>query len=99
MIKSAMLAELDVESRCGLWLGHARRSSHILIGLKEGLRRAWTIKKTPSATQHGAAFIKGMHGTLGKPNHNKPVAFIPVHINFDATVDLEIDGEVIPFRH
>ena len=35
----------------------------------------------------------------GKPSPNTPGAFIQVYINFDATVDNEIDGAVMLARH
>ena len=32
----------------GLWLGHARNSNEVLIGTREGVVRAWAIRKKPN---------------------------------------------------
>ena len=31
----------------GLWLGHSRTSNEVLIGTKEGVVKAWPVKRKP----------------------------------------------------
>ena len=94
--KSELLAKLESQWKEGLWLGHARSSNEILIGTREGVVRAWAIRKMPVGEQWDAGLIKEMKGTPCKPNPNKAGNFIPVYINFDATEDVEVDGELKP---
>ena len=96
--KSELLAKLESEWKEGLWLGHARSSNEILIGTREGVVRAWAIRKKPEGEQWDAGLIKEMKGTPCRPNPNKAGNFIPVAINFDTTEDVEVDGDVRPAR-
>ena len=56
--------------------------------------RAWSIRSNAAVEQWDAALIKGMLGSLGKPNLNQLGLFMPVHIGFYVTVDVELDGHV-----
>ena len=69
--KSELLAKLESQWKEGLWLGHARSSNEILIGTREGVVRAWAIRKMPVGEQWDAGLIKEMKGTPCKPNPNK----------------------------
>ena len=73
-------------------------SNDILIATKDGVVIAWAIRKKPVQEQRDAGLIKEMKGTPCKPNPNKAGNFIPVYINFDATEDVEVDGELKPAR-
>ena len=43
--------KLETEWKQGLWLGHPRSSNEIYIGTREGVVRAWAIRKKPDAEQ------------------------------------------------
>ena len=82
----------------GLWLGHARNSNEVLIGTREGVVRAWAIRKKPSNEQWDRELIKEMKGTPAKPNPNKPGVTIPITISFDSLGDEESVEKMKPAR-
>ena len=57
--KSELLAKLESQWKEGLWLGHARSSNEILIGTREGVVRAWAIRKNASGRAMGCRVDKG----------------------------------------
>ena len=68
---------LDTDWEQGLWLGHARTSTEILIGTSEGVVRAWAVRrKIPEERWSGVA-IKEMKGTPARPGPNMPGIDIP----------------------
>ena len=42
--------KMESDWKEGLWLGHSRNSNEILIGTREGVVRAWAIRKSPTRT-------------------------------------------------
>ena len=77
----------------GLCLGHARNSNEILIGTREGVVRAWAIRKKPPEDQWDRELIKGMAGTPSKPNPRRPGLTIPITVNFDRQEEGEMPEE------
>ena len=66
----------------GIWLGHARGSSEALVGTKDGVVRAWTIRRMPEGERWGAEAITEMKGTPARPGI-LPGIHIPISINID----------------
>ena len=52
----------------GVWLGHARGSSEALVGTKDGVVRAWTIRRMPEGERWDAEAILEMRGTPAQPS-------------------------------
>jgi len=73
--------KFDSEWRLGLWLGHARCSNEIIIGTKEGVVRAYSIKRREEGARWSAEDIKNLKGTPQKPDPCRPGSFIPIRIN------------------
>ena len=67
-----------------------------LIRTVEAVVSAWLPEKKPLYGQRDMGLIKQKKGIPGRPNPNRPGASIPVHINFDATEEVEVWGEVKP---
>ena len=72
----------------GVWLGHARGSSEALAGTKDGVVRAWTIRRMPEGERWNSQAITGMTGTPARPGI-LPGTHIPIAINIDQD---NIDG-------
>jgi len=73
----------------GVWLGHARGSSEALVGTKDGVVRAWTIRRMPEGERWNAEAITEMQGTPARPSTTMPGLHIPISINIEQD---NIDG-------
>jgi len=78
----------------GVWLGHARGSSESLVGTKDGVVRAWTIRRIPEEERWGPESITEMQGALARPSALLPGLHIPIAINIDASNAEGIPAEV-----
>ena len=67
----------------GVWLGHARGSSEALVGTKDGVVRAWTIRRMPEEERWNAEAITEMQGTPARPSTTMPGLHIPIAINIE----------------
>jgi len=67
-----------------VWLGHARGSSESLVGTKDGVVRAWTIRRMPEGERWGPEAITEMQGAPARPNTVLPGIHIPIAINIEA---------------
>ena len=67
----------------GIWLGHSRASNEMLIGTREGVVRAYAVKRQDEDQRWDGSLIKEMKGTPQQPNPNKPGMTIPIKIRFD----------------
>jgi len=77
-----------------VWLGHARGSSESLVGTKDGVVRAWTIRRMPEGERWGPEAITEMQGTPARPSTVLPGIHIPIAINIDASNSEGIPAEV-----
>ena len=78
----------------GVWLGHARISSEVLIGTQNGVVRAWTVKRKVEEEKWNGEKIKEMRGTPSQPNPSMPGINIPIMINIDP-VDARAEAEEV----
>ena len=76
----------------GIWLGPALISSETLIGTKDGVVRASSIKRSNVQEKWNMEDIKAMQGTPQRPDPNKPGTHIPTRIRMEPEVDVEVDG-------
>ena len=67
----------------GIWLGHQRSSNETLVGTRDGVVRAYAIRRQEEEQRWDGKFIKEMKGTPQQPNPLRPGPNIPVRINFD----------------
>ena len=67
----------------GLWLGHASNSNESIVGTKDGVVKAWAIRRMPVGEQWDASLIKTMQGTPQRPDPRKPSLSIPVSVSVD----------------
>ena len=74
---------LETEWREGLWLGHTRNTNEVLIGNRDGVVRAYTVKRQEIQNQWDGAMIKEMRGTPRQPDPNREGQVILTKINFD----------------
>ena len=77
-----------------MWLGHARGSSESLVGTKDGVVRAWTIRRMPEGERWGPEAITDMQCTPARPSIILPGIHIPIAINIDASDSEGIPAEV-----
>ena len=90
--------KLESKWEDGIWLGHARGSSEVLIGTPEGVVRARTFKRRPEDERWNAEAMLSMTGTPAKPNPQAPGHDIPVHIRIQVPEVGEVPGEPAPAR-
>ena len=76
-----------------MWLGHARGSNETLVGTKDGVVRAWTIRRMPGGERRDPDAITEMQGTPARPGI-LPGIHIPIAINIDANNSEGIPAEV-----
>ena len=69
----------------------ARSSNEIYIGTREGVVRAWAIRKKPEAEQWDGRLIKEMRGTPAKPNPNRSGNTIPIAVSVDRPSEEEAE--------
>ena len=79
----------------GVWLGHARGSSESLVGTKDGVVRAWTIRKMPEGERRGPESVTEMQGNPARPSTISPGVHILIAFNIDADNSEGIPAEVI----
>ena len=47
----------------GMWLGHARHSPEVLIGIAEGIVKSWAIRRLPEDQQWDGEMVKNTKGS------------------------------------
>ena len=88
---------MESDWREGIWLGHARSTSEVIIGTTEGAVRAWAIKRKPEEERWSKEGVKEMQGTPSQPDPGRPGASIPIRVSIPACDDVPLD-EVVPPR-
>ena len=73
--------KLESDWEQGVWLGHARVSNEVLIGTRNGVVRAWAIKRVPEEERWSADEILNICGTPARPNPQMPGNDVPLHIH------------------
>ena len=71
---------LDTDWEEGLWLGHTRTSTEVLIGTAEGLVRAGAVRRKVEEERWSGAAIQEMKGAQARPDSNMPSIDIPIRI-------------------
>lgn len=51
---------MDAKPHEGIWLGHARATSEVLIGTRGGVVRAWPVKRLAASSKWDGALIKSI---------------------------------------
>ena len=82
---------LETEWREGLWLGHTRNTNEVLIGNRDGVVRAYTVKRQEIQNQWDGAMIKEMRGIPRQPDPNREGQVILTKINFDPEMGEALD--------
>ena len=77
---------LETEWKEGIWLGHSRNTNEALIGTREGVVRAYSIKRREPHERWDAALIKEIKGTPKQPDPSRAGFEIPTKINFDPEI-------------
>ena len=78
--------KMESEWRQGLWLGHARNSNEHLVGTREGVVKAYAIKRQPEDQRWDGELVSEMRGTPQQPDPARPGLAIPVRVHFDHTI-------------
>ena len=89
--------KMEIEWEEGLWLGHNRNSNEVLVGTKEGVVKAYALKRMEEDKRWDPELIKSMQGTPQQPDPTKASRSIPIRIKFDAADNVEPD-ESAPAR-
>ena len=71
------------EWREGLWLGHSRRSNEAIIGTREGVVRAYAVKRMDEESRWDAKYLLETKGTPQQPDPSRPGLAIPIKVNID----------------
>lgn len=83
--------KLECQWEPGIWLGHARGSNEVLVGTRNGVVRAWAIRRNTEEERWSATDIHDMQGTPARPNPNMPGHDVPILISIPAG-----DGQAQP---
>ena len=75
--------KLESEWREGLWLGHSRRSNEAVIGTREGVVRAYAVKRMDEESRWDAKYLQEMKGTPQQRDLSRPGLAIPIKVNID----------------
>ena len=75
--------KFESEWQEGIWLGHSRSCNEHVVGTKEGVVRAYSVKRQDEDQRWSGVWIKAMRGTPQQPDPSKPGLAIPVRVNFD----------------
>ena len=67
----------------GVWLGHSRQSNEAIIGVEEGVVRAFAIRRKPDEERWNEIAIRNAKGTPQRPDPKLPGLMIPVSATFD----------------
>ena len=71
------------ECKEGIWLGHTRNSNEAVVGTKEGVVRAYSIKRQDEDQRWSAEAIMQMKGSPQQPDPKKASIQIPIRVSFD----------------
>ena len=63
--------------------GTRKASNEVYIGIREGVVRAYTVKRHDELSRWDAALIKAMRGTPKQPDPNRAGYNIECRVNFD----------------
>ena len=80
---AAQRKSLETSWSEGVWLGRCRGSSEALAGTKEGVIRAWTIRRLPEGERWDAEAIAEMQGAPSRPSTATPGLHIPIAIHIE----------------
>ena len=83
--------KMEIEWEEGLWLGHNRNSNEVLVGTKEGVVKAYALKRMEEDKRWDPHLIKSMRGTPQQPDPTKASRSIPIRVKFDAADNVEPD--------
>ena len=75
--------KLESEWREGLWLGQSPRSNEAIIGTREGVVRAYAVKRMDEESRWDAKYLQEMKGTPQQPDPSRPGLAIPIKVNID----------------
>ena len=75
------------EVKEGIWLGHTRSSNEAVVGTKDGVVRAHTIKRREADERWDGKMVREIRGTPQQPDPTKAGVAIPLRVNFDPPVD------------
>ena len=70
-------------------------SSEALLGTKDGVVRAWTVRRKPEEERWDAEAVTEMRGTPATPNPSMPGISVPIAVNIDKE---NADGEPMHFN-
>ena len=79
--------QLETEEKEGIWLGHARSSNEALIGTREGVVKAHTVRRQTEETRWDGQFIKEMEATPRQPIPSKDGHEVPTKVHFDPVLE------------
>ena len=75
--------KLESEWKEGIWLGHSRNTNETIIGTKEGVIRAYAIKRQDPDQRWSEQWIREMTGTPQRPDPKRGELMIPIKVRFD----------------
>ena len=82
-------SKFDSEWREGAWLGHSRNSNEAIVGTRDGVVRAYAIKRQDEDQRWDADLLRNLQGSPQQPDPNKPGLAIPTKVTFDPPAEEE----------
>ena len=75
--------KLSSEWAEGIWLGHSRGSNEAIIGTRDGVVRAYALKRMAADHRWDRDLLRAIRGTPQQPDPSRPGLKIPVKITFE----------------
>ncbi len=90
---------MDSDWEEGIWLGHTRTSTEVLIGISEGVICAWAVRRKVDDERWSGVNIKEMKGTPARPDPNMPGIDIPIRIKVTMDFPIAVAEPTVPQRN
>ncbi len=69
---------MEVKWREGVWPGHVRSSTEVLLETKDGEVRMWSVKRLAESQRLDKELNDGMRGTPKRPDPDMPGHDLPI---------------------
>ena len=88
--------KIESEWHEGLWLGQSRSTNETIVGIAEGVVRAYATRRQDGDERWKGDVIKKHQGTPARPDPNRRQLMIPIRVRFDPPLVGEPDPTMQP---
>ncbi len=81
--------KFDTEEKEGICIGHSRNTNEVLVGTREGVVRAYSIKRRDEENMWDGELMKSIQGTRQQPDPRRLGQQVPITVRFDEPEEAE----------